>query len=311
MTNPIHNKTVALIAGPTASGKTGLAIALANHNPDQKYIIINADSAQIYDHLPILSAQPDAEEMTQAEHRLFGYKYGSITCSAVSWANDAKSEIDKAHSENAIPILVGGTGMYIRTLLDGIAPIPDIDPDIRQSVRTMETHQAYEQLSALDAPMADILNPNDTTRIARALEVIMSTGTSIATWRKKKEGGIAEAINLKPLILLPPREWLYEKCDKRFVQMMDIGAIEEVEALIKRNPPADSPLWRAIGVKEISAYINGDIDKEKAIELGQIATRQYAKRQYTWFRNQAPSRWQRADGEINYKNINDFVTLFH
>lgn len=311
MTNPIHNKTVALIAGPTASGKTGLAIALANHNPEQKYVIINADSAQIYNHLPILSAQPDADEIAQAEHKLFGYKDGSTICSAVSWANDAKLEISKAHDKNAIPILVGGTGMYIRTLLDGIAPIPDIAPEIRQSVRNMETNKAYEKLMTLDPPMANTLNPHDTTRITRALEVIMSSGTSIATWRKEKEGGISNIIDLKPLILLPPRDWLYEKCDRRFVQMLEIGAIEEVEELLKRNPPADSPLWRAIGVKEISAYINGDIDREKAIELGQIATRQYAKRQYTWFRNQGPSSWKRIEGTINYKNINNFVTLFH
>ncbi len=311
MTNPISNKTVALIAGPTASGKTGLAIALAKHNPDQKYSIINADSAQIYNHLPILSAQPDADELAQAEHRLFGYKDGSTTCSTVSWANDAKLEIDRAHGENAIPILVGGTGLYIRTLLDGIAPIPDIDPEIRQSVRNMETCAAYEKLAALDPPMAKTLNPNDTTRIARALEVIMSTKISIALWRQKKEGGISTIINLKPLLLLPPRDWLYEKCDRRFVQMLESGAIEEVEELLKRNPPADSPLWRAIGVKEISAYINGDIDRRTAIELGQIATRQYAKRQYSWFRNQAPFVWKRVEDKINYKNINDFVTLFH
>lgn len=288
-----------------------MAIAIANHNPNQKYIIINADSAQIYNHLPILSAQPDTQELAQAEHKLFGYKDGSSAASAVSWANDAKHEIDRAHKQDAIPILVGGTGMYIRTILDGIAPIPDIDPDIRQSVRNMTTNEAFEKLEALDAPMASRLNPHDTTRIARALEVIMSTGISIAIWRQKKEGGIANSIDLKPLILLPPRDWLYERCDQRFVQMMDIGATEEVEELLRRNPPKDSPLWRAIGVKEISAYINGEISRERAIELGQIATRQYAKRQYTWFRNQGPPSWKRLEDKINYKNINNFVTLFH
>lgn len=305
-----------LIAGPTASGKTGLAIALALHkmdgdNKNKNHVIINADSAQIYDHLQILSAHPSPDEMTQADHRLFGYMDGSTSCSAVSWANDAKAEIKRAHEMDAIPILVGGTGLYINTLLNGIAPIPDIDPDIRQQVRSLATDEAYEVLKKSDPIIAEKLHPNDTTRIARALEVMQSTGISIDDWRQKKQGGIIADIDLKPLILLPPRDWLYERCDRRFIQMMNIGAVEEVEALITHDPPPNSPLWRAIGVAEIKAFLNGRIDREEAISLGQTATRQYAKRQYTWFRNQSPSAWPTAEQEINYKNINYFVTLFH
>ena len=164
---------------------------------------------------------------------------------------------------------------------------------------------ASEQLEA-----AYDLHKNDQARIMRALEVIKSTGKSIKTWRQEKTGGIQHNITLKAALLLPPRDWLYERCDRRFVQMLDQGAIEEVEALIAKSPPPDSPLWRAIGVQEIQAYLQGHINRDRAVELGQIATRRYAKRQYTWFRNQSPVDWKRIEQEINNKNINNFVTLF-
>jgi len=303
---------VALIAGPTASGKTGLAIRLANHNIiQQKYVIINADSAQIYRSLPILSAHPSAEEMQQAEHKLFGYLDGDTPYSAASWAIDAKKEIAQAHEDNKVPILVGGTGLYIRTLLEGIAPIPNIDPAMRKEIRNMSTENAYNALEQYDQIMADKLHPSDTSRIMRALEVIKSTGKSIDVWRKNKSGGIIDEINLKALLLLPPREWLYHRCNRRFTEMLKNGAIEEVEDLIKKKTVADSPLWRTIGVNEIKSYLQGDISIDQAINLGQIATRQYAKRQYTWFRNQTSDKWSRAETDINYKNINHFVTLLH
>jgi len=300
---------VILIAGPTASGKTGLALKVADQKNDT-HIIINADSAQIYSHLPILSAQPTQEEMASIPHRLFGYLDGSKSWSAASWAKDAKHEIQSAHDMGKIPILVGGTGLYIRTLLDGIAPIPDIDPNIRIEVRSMTNEESYSQLQSADPFMAKALHPSDTTRIARALEVIRSTNISIKTWRENKEGGIAEHINLKPLLLLPPREWLYNRCDRRFLQMFDGGALDEVQSLLEHDPPPDSPLWRAIGVKELRSYIEGHTNRAEAIERGQIATRQYAKRQYTWFRNQSPEHWSRTNEEISYNNLNEIITLF-
>ncbi len=287
-----------------------MAIALSKHYTDRQYCIINADSAQVYDHLPILSAHPSAEELTQAEHRLYGYWDSKQSCSAVDWAKDAKDEINRAHDADKIPILVGGTGLYIRTLLDGIAPIPNIDPELRRSIRVMPIEESYNALIQQDPDAAQHLNPNDSARICRALEVIKSTGQSITIWRQQKEGGIADTITLQPLILLPPRDWLYERCNRRFVQMFDTGAIDEVEALIKRNPPIDSPLWRAIGVSEIKSYLEGQVERETAIELGQIATRQYAKRQYTWFRNQSPAHWHRHKEHINYNKINIFETIF-
>ena len=178
ISNP--KKMVALIAGPTASGKTALALQLAK---SRNVVIINADSAQVYSELPILSAQPTESEQRSAPHRLFGYLDGQTHCSAARWANDAKGAIDEAHEAGALPVLVGGSGLYIQTLLDGIAPIPDIDPELRARIRALPVAQAYEALGKLDPAMAATLGPADIIRITRALEVIEGTGRSISEWQ--------------------------------------------------------------------------------------------------------------------------------
>ena len=299
---------MALIAGPTASGKTALALHLAQKQP---VTIINADSAQVYAHLPILSAQPSAEEMATAPHKLFGYLDGREACSAARWAHDARAEIDQAWRDNRLPLLVGGTGLYLRTLLYGIAPIPEIDRETRMVVRALETADAYKALQSEDAGSAAALSPNDDSRIKRALEVIRSTGRSILDWRTLREGGIAEKVELRPLILLPPRQWLHERCDSRFVQMMEQGAVEEVQAVLTLGLPMDAPVMRAIGVPAISAMLRGDIDMDEAISLGQAATRQYAKRQYTWFRNQPPEDWPRWIKAYNDSSFDEIERLFH
>jgi tRNA dimethylallyltransferase len=306
MTNPEEAKPVALIAGPTASGKTALALSLARQ---RNVTIINADSAQVYANLPILSAQPTHSEMAIAPHRLFGYLDGAEACSAARWANDAKTAIAEAHEAGRLPVLVGGTGLYIRTLLDGIAPIPEIDPDVRRVVRAMTTADAQMALALDDAVIADKLGTNDDSRLKRALEVIRSTGRSIADWRETKEGGIADEVTLHPLILLPPREWLHARCDARFLTMLETGAVDEVQALLAMDLPADAPVLRAIGVPEITALLAGEIKQEQAIILGQAATRQYAKRQYTWFRNQSPAGWPRWESELNNDNLNEIERL--
>lgn len=289
---------MALIAGPTASGKTALALNLAKQ---QDIVIINADSAQVYADLPVLSAQPTAAEMESAPHRLFGYLDGKDPCSAARWAVDARAEIAAAHAAGQMPVLVGGTGLYMRTLLDGIAPMPEIDATVRADIRVLDTAAAWSALQAEDAAMAAKLNANDDSRIKRALEVIRSTGKSIAIWRKDKSGGIGDQVELKPLILLPPRDWLYDRCNRRFTIMVESGAVDEVAALMKRGLPSDAPIMRAIGVPEISAMLRGEMSREEAINCGQTATRQYAKRQYTWFRNQSPESWPRH----HKNNIND------
>ncbi|BAV64137.1 tRNA (adenosine(37)-N6)-dimethylallyltransferase MiaA [Sphingobium cloacae] len=295
---------VALIAGPTASGKSALAIALAQA---ANGTVINADASQVYADLQILSARPDAEEMAQAPHRLFGHIDGGEACTAARWAAQARAEIDRAHGEARLPILTGGTGLYLRTLLDGIAPVPDIDPAIREAVRALPVADAHAALTREDPEAAARLAPADTSRVARALEVVRATGQPLAEWQRHKSGGIAHRIGLSPLILLPPRDWLIARCDLRFGRMVETGAAEEVEALLARNLSPDLPVMRAIGVREIAAWLGGGIDRDTMLERGRIATRQYAKRQYTWFSRQPPADWTRETRQIDAELIAKLV----
>lgn len=287
---------LALIAGPTASGKSALALELAER---ANGVIINADASQVYADLDVLSARPSAEEMARAPHRLFGFMDGAEACSAMRWAEEARREIATAHGAGKLPILVGGTGLYIRTLLDGIAPVPEIDTDIRAAVRALPVKEAYAALSVEDPAAAARLAPADSARIARALEVIRSTGRSILAWREQKEGGIGGQVALHPLILLPPRDWLTARCDARFEAMLEQGAVEEVKALLARGLSPELPVMRAIGVPEIAAWLAGNIPREEMVTRAQLATRQYAKRQYTWFSRQPPLDWPRYTETAN------------
>ena len=256
-------------------------------------MIVNADSAQVYRDVRILSAAPSSDELARAEHRLYGVLDGSKACSAADWAAMARREIEDVHASGRLPILVGGTGLYLRTLLQGIAPVPPIDPRIRRQVREASVEKNRERLLQLDSQSAARLNPADRLRIARALEVVLSTGKTLAEWQSRREGGIGGAVALRPLILLPPRAWLYRRCDERFAAMVEGGAAEEVRALLERSLSPDLPVMRGIGVREISAWLSGEASREEAMAAGQQATRRYAKRQYTWFAHQPPQEWPR------------------
>ncbi|WP_082730571.1 MULTISPECIES: tRNA (adenosine(37)-N6)-dimethylallyltransferase MiaA [Sphingomonas] len=285
---------LALIAGPTASGKSALAIALAER---ANGVVINADSAQVYADLSVLSARPSPADEARVPHRLFGHVDGAQSCSAAAWAADAKAAIEAAHAAGRLPILVGGTGLYLRTLLDGIAPVPEIDPAIRADVRALPVGEAHAALMACDPKAAARLNPADTTRIARALEVVRSTGRTLRDWQAERVGGIAGRVTLAPLVLLPDRDWLMARCDARLAAMFDGGGVEEVRALLaRRDVPATAPVRLAIGVREIAGWLSGDWSRDEALARARLATRQYAKRQYTWFRNQPPPDWPRDDG---------------
>jgi tRNA dimethylallyltransferase len=287
-------RRLALIAGPTASGKSALALALAEAAGGT---VINADSAQVYADLRIISARPTPQDEARAPHRLYGYRDGAEACSAADWAADSKRAIQEAHEAGRLPILVGGTGLYIRTLLDGIAPIPDIDPGIRAAVRSFTVLHNYAALTLEDPAAAARLRPADSTRVARALEVVRSTGRPLAEWQKQRSGGIGHEVELAPLILLPERGWLYARCDERFEKMMSEEGLEEVRSLLDRRLNPMLPAMRAIGVREIAAFLRGEASREEAVAAGQTATRQYAKRQYTWFSRQLPADWPRfADG---------------
>lgn len=269
--------------------------------------IVNADASQVYRDLRIVSARPSIDEERQVPHRLFGHVDGAIAYSAAQWAADARATINRIRESWRIPVLVGGTGLYIRTLLEGIAPVPDIDRDVRREIRSMPVSATYDALVREDPEGAKLLSPNDTTRVARALEVLRSTGRPLRQWQAERAGGIGPSVRLVPIILLPPRSWLFARCDARFDQMMKHGAQEEVATLVARNLDPALPVMRAIGVKEIAASISDPARASDHLEAAKLATRQYAKRQYTWFRNQPPNDWPRIDAQLDSEFVNELA----
>ncbi len=288
---------LALIAGPTASGKSDLAVRLAEAviETGRAAAIINCDSAQVYADLRVLSARPSNDEMRGVPHYLFGEWDGATPCSTADWAKAAKAKITELHEAGSVPILVGGTGLYMRTLLDGISPIPPIDPELRTKVRGMTQEAARAALEEEDPEAAGRLAAADSARTQRALEVVRSTGKPITSFHGKSTGGIGNQVALHPLVIVPDRTELYARCDLRFEQMLEQGAIDEVKALAQRKLDPDLPVMRAIGVREILAWLKEEVSLPECIQSGQQATRQYAKRQYTWFRNQPPGSWVRKE----------------
>ena len=271
--------------------------------------IVNADSAQVYRDLRVLSASPSEEDLKSAEHRLYGIQDGALPCSAADWAGMARREIGDLHANGRTPILAGGSGLYLSTLLDGIAPVPAIDEEVRARVRATPVEENREQLESLDPVAAERLKPADAARISRALEVILSTGKTLSEWQQQREGGIASNVSLRPVILLPPRKWLYARCDERFAHMIDRGAVTEVEALLARKLNANLPVMRAIGVPELSRYLLHESALDDAILAGQQATRRYAKRQYTWFAHQPPADWPRFREALDVDSLRDALAL--
>ncbi|MBW7837672.1 MAG: tRNA (adenosine(37)-N6)-dimethylallyltransferase MiaA [Sphingomonadales bacterium] len=294
----MKNKAV-FLAGPTAGGKSALALALAER---ANGVIINADSMQVYRELRIVTARPSAAEEARAPHRLYGYRAASDVSSAATWSADATAALAVAWAAGQLPIVVGGSGLYLRTLLYGIAPIPDVPPTVRQEVRSRMAEEGasalHRQLQELDPETASRLKAGDRQRIARALEVALATGEPLSAWQRRPlEGGILPEIDACCLVLAPPRDVLYARCDQRLEQMMAEGGLEEIRAFLAANPPPDVPLRRALAVPEFSRHLAGELGHEEALTLAQTATRQYAKRQMTWFRHQF-SDWPSGDEQF-------------
>ncbi|HWI86888.1 MAG TPA: tRNA (adenosine(37)-N6)-dimethylallyltransferase MiaA [Sphingomonas sp.] len=274
---------LALIAGPTASGKSALALDLAER---ENGVIINADASQVYRDLRILSARPSEADEARAPHLLFGHRDGAEPYSAAAWAAEAEAAIAEVHRSGRLPIVVGGTGLYIRTLIEGIAPIPEIDPAIRKAVRSLPAEAAYAALKEADPPSAARLHPHDTTRLQRALEVALSTGRSVLDWHRSRVGGIAAQVAIEAQIIEVPIVELYARCDARVETMMAESAVEEVAALRDRNLDPTLPVMRAIGVVPLIRFLASELSREQAIAQTKQATRNYAKRQRTWLRHQ-------------------------
>lgn len=283
----MNKPPLAVIAGPTASGKSALALALAEK---RNGVIINADASQIYADLRIVSARPSASEEARAPHRLYGVVDGATACSAAAWAAMAREAIADVQAKGRLPILVGGTGLYIRTLLDGIAPVPEIPDDVRSEVRAID--DPHSALAAEDPAMAARLRPSDRQRSARALEVWRATGRSLGDWQQGNVGGIGDAVELEPYVVEIDRDDLYARCDARFDIMLAEGALGEAAALAARQLPPTLPVMKALGVPPLLRHLAGEIDLPTAAAEAKQDTRRYAKRQLTWFRNQTPG-WRR------------------
>lgn len=281
--------TLAVIAGPTASGKSALALRLAKARGG---VIINADASQCYADLRILSARPAAAEIEEVPHRLYGFLSVDAAMNAAAWAALARREIADAHTEGRLPIVVGGTGLYFRTLLHGIAPVPDVDAEVRAAVRMLPANALAAALAAEDPVMAARLRPSDTQRLARALEVVRGTGRSLADFHAATSGGLGDSITLEALVVDIDRAQLVARCDARFDAMIAAGALGEVERLAAMCDDASRPIMKAIGVPPLMAYLAGAVTLDEAVTRAKLDTRRYAKRQLTWFRNQTPD-WPR------------------
>ena len=277
-----------VFAGPTASGKSAAALAAAREFGG---VVINADSMQVYRELAILTARPDAAAMTAVPHRLYGVIPARESCSVARWRAMAVAEIDAALAAGKLPILAGGTGLYIEALAKGLAPVPDIPSSVRDEARRLVAEEGaaalHARLARLDPASAAVLNPGDRQRVVRAWEVITATGKPLAEWQRA--AAPADAPALLTFLFLPPRDALYAASDRRFAAMIEAGAIDEVKALLALNADPEMPAMKAVGVREITAYVRGEIDIARMIALGQQATRRYAKRQYTWFRHRLPA----------------------
>ncbi len=272
---------IAVLSGPTASGKSGLALALAEQ---LGATIINADASQLYADLGVLTARPTAAEEALVPHRLFGILDGAEAANAARYASLATAAIAETLAEGRLPLLVGGTGLYIEALLHGLAPLPAIPDAIREAVRALPAAEAAAALATEDPVLAARLRPTDTTRLHRALEVVRATGRSLALWQTRREGGLGASHDVRGVVLLPPRAQLHAAAEARLATMIGGGALAEVAALAARGLAPDLPVMKALGVPPLLAHLGGSLGLDAAITATLHATRQYQKRQSTWAR---------------------------
>ena len=274
-----------MICGPTAAGKSAAALALAEQVGGT---VINADSMQVYSDLRVVTARPGPDDEARAPHRLYGIVDGGERASVASWLDLAAEAVDEARNAGSLPIIVGGTGMYLQAARDGIAPIPEVPAEIhRACLKELAARGGAafrEELSKLDEETASRLFDGDSQRLVRAMGVVRATGRPISAWQSDPHQG-ALAGEAVAISVIPPRADTYARIDRRFAQMMEEGAVEEVEALAERGLDPSLPVMKAIGVREILAMQAGEISRGRAIELASRDSRHYAKRQMTWIRN--------------------------
>lgn len=291
-----------IVAGPTASGKSSLAADIAANVGG---VILNADSMQVYQGIPIITACPSEQELKKAEHRLFEIYPPSFRGNVVDWLERVVCEIKKLWIENKIPVIVGGTGLYIDNLINGTTPIPETSIKTRQKVQQMLDDEGclalYQKLQEIDLPIAQKLNANDKTRIVRALEVFYDTGIKLSEWYKKPMLKKLPEASFFVIKLCPSTTELDNRCYVRLDNMIKDGALHEIENLNNLKLDVSLPAMKALGVPELLQYVQGKCSLVEALDMAKLHTRQYAKRQRTWFRNKL-----KADLEINSCYHGDF-----
>ncbi len=296
MENLDRKRDAILITGPTASGKSALAVRLAAEHGG---VVINADSMQVYDTLNVLTARPQPEDMGGIEHRLYGHVPAGAAYSTGDWLREATTLVGELRERGKRPVIVGGTGLYFRALTGGLSDMPAIPEDIRERVRARLVAEGAEALhralAERDPETAARLMAGDRQRIVRALEVIEATGNSISTFQSASGPALIDPERAEKIVVLPDRAVLAARIDRRFGLMLKAGAVDEVKALLAQDLPPALPVMKAIGVPQIAAMLAGEMREAEVIERGAAATRQYAKRQMTWFRNQLDESWRRID----------------
>ena len=282
---------VLVIAGPTASGKSALAAEAAQA---LNGVVLNCDSMQIYKDIPIIAAAPTEAEKKLAEHRLFEIYDCDKRGNVVDWLNLCAVEIRKLWAENRLPVVVGGTGFYAEALLKGVTPIPETPAEVRKQLQDRlhrdGLENLYAELQQKNVEIAAKLNPNDKTRIIRALEVIEATGIKLSEWYKKPLIQKLPEANFITVKIMPSLEVIAERCCLRLDKMVnELGALAEIERLLTRGVDENMPAMKALGVPELSLFIKGQLPLDEALDLAKIHTRQYAKRQRTWLKNKMPA----------------------
>ncbi len=286
-------KNAILIAGPTASGKSALAIEIARAVDG---VVINADSMQVYDVLSLLTARPDAADLAAAVHLLYGHVNPAAHYSTGHWLDDVAALSERGVLKGRRPIFVGGTGLYFRALTGGLSPMPQVPAELRAHWRARlqeEGSQALHRLlDARDPVGASSIRPSDGQRIVRALEVFEASGRPIGSWQGEASRPLVDAATMTSMVLMPDRTFLAERINMRFERMIAAGALDEVRALRALDLPSDRPVMKAIGVPELGDVLDGKLLLEEAVTRAKTATRRYAKRQMTWFRNQFGPEWR-------------------